>query len=90
VLFAQFKRLLVNQHHFVFASMNFLAADKVRAKLWVTVDKLFAIGHLVDDAVVVGSVNWRGRLGKQNGDVPMTVATLTLIFCGQVNLMAVA
>ena len=90
MLFAQVKRLVICQHDLVLAGMDLFAADKVRAKLWVAIDKLLAIGHLIHDAVVVGAVNWRGRLGQQNRDVTMLIATHALLFCGQVHLVVVA
>ena len=90
MLFAQVKRLVICQHDLVFAGVDLFAADKVRAKLWVAIDELLAIGHLIDDAVVVRAVNWRGCLGKQDWDVAVLVATHTLLFGGQVHLVVVA
>jgi hypothetical protein len=64
VLFAQIKRLLVNQHDFVFAGMDLLAADVIRVQFRIAIDKLLTVSHLVDNAMVSGAVNWRGRLGQ--------------------------
>jgi hypothetical protein len=90
VLFAQLKRLLVNQHDLVLAGIDLLAADIVRVLVRVTIDKLLAVSHLVNNAIVIGAVNWRGRLGQQDWNVAVTAATQALFVCNQIDAMAVA
>ena len=90
MLFAQLKRLLVNQHDLVLAGIDLLAADIVRVLVRVTIDKLLAVSHLVNNAIVIGAVNWRGRLGQQDWNVAVTAATQALFVCNQIDAVAVA
>ena len=90
MLLAQFKRLLVNQHDLVLAGMDFLAAYVVWVDVWVAIDKLLAVCHLVDQAIVFSQANGISCLGQQYWDVLVFATALALIFCFQVCAMGCA